>query len=79
MKSEMSHMELHPAENGGVMVKHHMKPKMSKGGGMTSYEEPKVHIFTKEDAMGFHEHIAEHTGMPMVEHDQAEEPEGDEY
>ena len=66
MKAELSHLEVHPGEKGGVVVKHFMKPVRGRN-QMDHYVEPEIHPFGKEEGEEAMAHIAEHSGLKMPE------------
>ena len=77
MKPEISHLEVHPAENGGVMVRHIMKPGRGKN-GQDWYKEPEIHTFGADEHGEAMEHIAKHAGLESKGEKEDAEEERDE-
>jgi hypothetical protein len=84
-------MEIRPAENGGHVVTHHMKAKMSRdskahSGMSMGYPEPEMHVFGKEESHKMLKHIAAHLNLKEMAKEESggageqehEEPEEDE-
>ena len=61
--SELHHMEIHPAENGGHVVEHHFKPKMQKSGAFMEHKEPEKHVFGPTQGAKMVSHLKEHLGI----------------
>jgi len=62
MKAELSHLEVHPGEEGGVVVKHVFKPNRGRN-QMDMYKEPEMHPFGKDEGGEALAHIAKHAGI----------------
>lgn len=54
---KLHHLEVHPAENGGVMIQHHF----SEYGG--KYKAPENHVFSEDEGHKALEHIAKHADI----------------
>lgn len=66
---KLSHLEVHKAENGGHVVKHHFKNE-----GMV-YHNPEDHVYGADEGNMALSHIAKHMGIAAEGRD---EDEGDE-
>jgi hypothetical protein len=75
-------MEIKPAENGGHVVTHHMKPKMGRdskahSGMAMGYSEPETHVFGKDEGHEMLAHVANHLSIPELHESESDEKDND--